>query len=60
MKTKTYSINELYAELCDSFGEWIEMGHPVEDIALALLFKEREKNADLQMKIDRLERMVNS
>lgn len=60
MKSKTCTINDLYAQICDDYGEWLEMGVELDSIALALLHKERERNKDLQMKIDRLERMVNS
>ncbi len=54
------SIYQMYKELCDQYGEWLEMGHPVADIALSLLRKEREKNFDLQLKVDRLERSIYS
>lgn len=60
MKTNTCTINDLYAQIYDDYGEWLEMGVELDSIALALLLKERECNKDLQMKIDRLERMVNS
>jgi hypothetical protein len=60
MKTKECSINDLYKQICDDYGEWLEMGLELDSIALSLLHKERERNKDLQMKINRLERELNS
>lgn len=61
MKTKnTITLYELYKEIHDDYYEWLEMGYPLDDLALSLLRKEREKSADLQMKIDYLEKRLNS
>ncbi len=62
MKTKNMpvSLYELHKEISEQYIEWLEMGYPMGDIALSLLRREKERNVDLQMKIDRLERMLNS
>lgn len=61
MKIKnTITLYELYKEIHDDYYEWLEMGYSLDDLALSLLRKEREKSADLQMKIDYLERKLNS
>jgi DNA-binding PadR family transcriptional regulator len=53
---KPPSYLDLIEELNETYGEWIEMGHSVESILLSLLHKEREKNYDLMMKIEYMEK----
>ena len=61
MKTKKPpSYLDLIEELNEKYGEWIEMGHSVESIILSLLHREREKNYDLQKKIEYYEKQVKS
>lgn len=52
------SYLDLIQELNEKYGEWIEMGHDVDRILLSLLHREREKNYDLQMKIEYHEKKV--
>ena len=45
------SADKLYVELINNYGEWLEMGHPLEDILLSLLVKERMKTEWLDHKL---------
>ena len=59
MKTKKRpSYLELVEDINNLYGEWIEMGYDVDRILLSLLHKEREKNYDLENKIEYLEKKV--
>lgn len=51
------TLEELIEQFNSTYEEWIEVGYPVEFILVSLLHKEREKNYDLQLKIDRLEKL---
>lgn len=53
-------IEEMIDEFNQTYEEWIEMGYPVEYILVSLLHKERQKNFDLKMTIDRLEKQANA
>ncbi len=60
MKTKSPpTYLGLLEEIVDKYGEWVEMGNYIDTILLSLLHKEREKNFDLQIKIEYLEKKVN-
>lgn len=48
----SYEQNVLLSDIFEKYGEWLEMGYPLEDIMLSLLHKEKVKNSDLLMKID--------
>lgn len=50
----------IYKEIYNNFGEWVEMGFPVEEFAISMLLKEREKNEYLEKKVKFLEFKVYS
>lgn len=50
-------LEELVEEFNATYEEWIEVGYPPEFILVSLLHKEREKNYELRLKIDRLEKL---
>jgi hypothetical protein len=52
------SADKLYVELIETYGEWLEMGHPLEDILLSLLVKERMKTEWLDHKLKENSRLV--
>lgn len=56
MRNKPPSYLALIEHINDQYGEWIEMGYDVDRILLSLLHKEREKNFDLENKIEYLEK----
>ncbi len=56
---KPPSYMDLLEELNDLHGEYIEMGIPLDHFLLPKLFREREKNHELMMKIDYLERKLH-
>lgn len=48
----------LLDEVNDLYGEYIEMGISVDTFLLSRLHREREKNFDLQRKVDYLEKRL--
>lgn len=60
MKTKEETYLQMLEKINDEFGEYLEMGYSLEYYLLSKLHLEREKNYDLQMKVDWLERRNNS
>jgi hypothetical protein len=48
--------SQLIEEIAETYEEWLEMGHPLDELLLALLHKEREKNEHLHFKIDQIRR----
>jgi hypothetical protein len=60
MKIKVDTYSRMLEKIKDEFGEYLEMGCSLELYLLSKLHIEREKNYDLQIKIDWLERRNNS
>lgn len=47
-------ISQMIEEINCTYEEWLEMGHPLEDLLLALLYRERLRTEDLTYKLERL------
>ena len=56
---KPPSYLELLEEINDLYGDYIEMGVPVENFLLSRLHREREKVFDLEQRIEYLERKIS-
>lgn len=46
------TIDPLFTEIMEKYWEWLEMGHPLDDLLFALLKKEIERREFLEWKLD--------
>ena len=49
---KLKKLDPLLVNIMDDYWEWLEMGHPLEDLLFSLLKKEREKTEVLEWKLN--------